>query len=79
MLCESLRDGSYNVDFNVSKLSSGVYFYRIDAGKYVSAKKMILLKVNAKLIGCGGKPACPVVSVAQPLLGNSLCSLRNCV
>jgi len=36
--------GSYDVQFNASKLSSGVYFYRIQAGNYVDMKKMMLMK-----------------------------------
>ncbi len=42
--------GNYEVDFNAQQttdhkqLSSGVYFYQIKAGDYVSTKKMILLK-----------------------------------
>jgi len=36
--------GSYEVEFNASKLSSGVYFYKIQAGSYVETKKMILIK-----------------------------------
>ncbi len=36
--------GTYKVDFNASNLSSGVYFYKIDAGSYTSVKKMILMK-----------------------------------
>ena len=34
----------YTVMFNGSSLSSGVYFYRITADKYVMTKKMVLLK-----------------------------------
>ncbi|MEI7485355.1 MAG: T9SS type A sorting domain-containing protein [Ignavibacteriota bacterium] len=34
----------YTVMFNGSNLSSGVYFYRITADKYVMTKKMVLLK-----------------------------------
>ena len=36
--------GNYEVNFNASRLSSGVYFYSLKAGDYSSLKKMILLK-----------------------------------
>jgi hypothetical protein len=36
--------GKYEVEFNASTLPSGVYFYQLKAGSYVSTKKMILLK-----------------------------------
>lgn len=36
--------GNYVVDFNASSLSSGVYFYRIDAGEFTQTKKMLLVK-----------------------------------
>ena len=41
--------GSYEVDFNVAQesfpaITSGVYFYRIQAGSYIAMNKMILLK-----------------------------------
>jgi hypothetical protein len=36
--------GSYEIDFNASKLSSGVYFYQIQAGTFVETKKMILIR-----------------------------------
>lgn len=36
--------GRYNVRFDASGLPSGVYFYKIEAGKYVEIKKMILMK-----------------------------------
>lgn len=36
--------GSHSVEFDASNLSSGTYIYRLTAGKFVSTKKMILLK-----------------------------------
>ena len=36
--------GSYKVNFNGSNLSSGIYFYKFNAGNYSSINKMILLK-----------------------------------
>jgi len=40
--------GSYTVPFNANKgalsLSSGVYFYRLETGSFVSTKKLILMK-----------------------------------
>jgi hypothetical protein len=38
------QPGSYEVDFDGSYLSSGVYFYRITAGSYSEIKKLVLLK-----------------------------------
>lgn len=40
----NLNAGTYNVDFNASRLSSGVYFYRISAGEFTEIRKMVLLK-----------------------------------
>lgn len=36
--------GSYNITFNASQLASGVYFYQLRAGNFVSTKKLILMK-----------------------------------
>jgi phosphatidylserine/phosphatidylglycerophosphate/cardiolipin synthase-like enzyme len=36
--------GSYRVEWNAAQLSSGVYFYQLRAGEFVSTKKMILQK-----------------------------------
>ncbi len=41
---ESKAPGKYNVRFNASELSSGVYFYSLKAGDYYQVKKMMLLK-----------------------------------
>jgi uncharacterized delta-60 repeat protein len=36
--------GNYSVKFDASNLTSGLYFYRLTAGKFTSVKKMMLLK-----------------------------------
>jgi hypothetical protein len=36
--------GRYNVKFDASDLPSGVYFYRLEAGKFIEQKKTILIK-----------------------------------
>jgi photosystem II stability/assembly factor-like uncharacterized protein len=36
--------GNYKIEFNSSSFSSGVYFYKINAGSFVETKKMILIK-----------------------------------
>jgi len=41
---EELKAGKYEVDWNASKYSSGVYLYRLSAGKYSETKKMMLVK-----------------------------------
>ncbi|MCI0472952.1 MAG: T9SS type A sorting domain-containing protein, partial [Ignavibacteria bacterium] len=44
LLNEFRTAGYHTVTFNASDLSSGIYFYRIAAGKYTGIKKMVLLK-----------------------------------
>ncbi|MDP3683984.1 MAG: T9SS type A sorting domain-containing protein, partial [Ignavibacteria bacterium] len=41
---EEKEPGYYEVEFNSKNLSSGTYFYRLSAGKFVQMKKMLLLK-----------------------------------
>jgi hypothetical protein len=41
---KSMNAGSYSVDFDASKLSSGVYFYKITTGGFAQTKKMLLVK-----------------------------------
>jgi photosystem II stability/assembly factor-like uncharacterized protein len=36
--------GTYELKWNATKLSSGVYFYQLKAGDFIQTKKMILLK-----------------------------------
>jgi photosystem II stability/assembly factor-like uncharacterized protein len=44
MVNEVQQPGSYTVNYNAASLSSGVYFYKLIAGDFISIKKMILLK-----------------------------------
>ena len=41
---EEKHPGVYEVEFNTSELSSGIYFYKLQAENYSSTKKMIYLK-----------------------------------
>jgi hypothetical protein len=41
---ERLTPGAYQVDFDARKLSSGIYFYTLQAGKLKTTKKMALAK-----------------------------------
>jgi len=36
--------GKYSVRFDGSKLPSGVYFYRMDAGNFIAVEKLVLMK-----------------------------------
>lgn len=44
VLSSELSEGYHEVEFSASNLSSGIYFYRLESGKFVSVKKMIIIK-----------------------------------
>ena len=44
LVAEYRTAGSYEQVFNASSLASGVYVYKLQAGDFVSSRKMILLK-----------------------------------
>lgn len=44
LLNEEQPAGTYEVGFNASQLSSGIYFYQLTAGEFIQTKKMIYLK-----------------------------------
>ena len=44
ILSARLKEGYHEVDFDAGSLTSGIYFYRLEAEKFVDVKKMIILK-----------------------------------
>jgi hypothetical protein len=44
LINEQKQAGTYEVQFDASGLASGIYLYRIESGKFIQTKKMILLK-----------------------------------
>ncbi|MFH0734873.1 MAG: T9SS type A sorting domain-containing protein [bacterium] len=38
------KAGTHELTFNASKLSSGIYFYRLSSGRFFQTKKMVLIK-----------------------------------
>ena len=44
LIDEFKSKGNYNINFNASNLSSGIYFYKLQSGDFVSIKKMVLMK-----------------------------------
>ena len=41
---EAQKSGYYEIPFDASRLASGVYFYRLNAGQFTDIKKMIIMK-----------------------------------
>jgi hypothetical protein len=36
--------GNYEVEFSADELTSGIYFYKLQAGSYTETKKLVLMK-----------------------------------
>jgi hypothetical protein len=41
---ERKEAGTYKINFDASALSSGIYFYKLQAGSFIQIKKLMLLK-----------------------------------
>jgi hypothetical protein len=44
LLNKRMPAGDHKLEYNTHNLASGVYLYRIEAGRYQEVKKMVLLK-----------------------------------
>ena len=44
LLNRHIKAGHHEVEFNAQNLSSGIYYYRIEASEFQDVKKMILIK-----------------------------------
>jgi hypothetical protein len=44
LLNNELSAGRHSIDFNAADLTSGIYFYKLKAGKFTAARKMYLVK-----------------------------------
>lgn len=44
IVSEEMLAGSYSKQWNATKISSGVYFYRLQTGSFIETKKLVLLK-----------------------------------
>jgi len=44
LINENIIAGNYEVEFDASKLPSGIYFYKLQSETFIEAKKMVLMK-----------------------------------
>jgi hypothetical protein len=44
IVSEEMSVGSYSRQWNAANMSSGIYFYRLQAGSFIETKKLILIK-----------------------------------
>ena len=41
---EEFKAGKHNIEWNANNLSSGVYFYRMQAEGYANVRRMVMVK-----------------------------------
>ena len=44
LINEKLNAGTYEVNWNASKYTSGIYFYKLQSDRFTETKKMLLTK-----------------------------------
>ena len=44
LVSDEMSAGTYSRQWNVANMSSGVYFYQLQAGSFLQTKKMVLVK-----------------------------------
>lgn len=44
IVSEEMPAGNYSRQWNAANMSSGVYFYRLQAGSFIETKKLVLLR-----------------------------------
>jgi len=44
LINENKPSGNYEAEFDASQIPSGMYIYKLQAGSFISSKKMLLLK-----------------------------------
>ena len=44
LLNQQMQAGQHEIEFNAQNLSSGIYYYRIEAGEFQDVKKMVLIR-----------------------------------
>jgi len=44
LVSEKQPAGTYKIEWDASDFASGIYYYRIEAGRFVETKKLVLLK-----------------------------------
>ena len=44
LIDKELEAGYHEINFDAGEFQSGIYFYRIQSGDFISTKKMILMK-----------------------------------
>ena len=44
LLNDHMESGSHEIAFNSTNLASGIYFYRLETGKFSRTQKMVLIK-----------------------------------